>query len=89
MSITSQAKAEVIKNFQRHEKDAGGTEVQIAILTERIRNLTEHFKVHAKDFHSRRGLLQMVGQRKRLLGYLRSNDYDSYKKVIDSLNLRK
>ncbi|MFH1069586.1 MAG: 30S ribosomal protein S15 [Candidatus Glassbacteria bacterium] len=89
MSITREAKAEVIRNFRKHDTDVGGAEVQIAILTERIRNLTEHFKIHKKDFHSRRGLLQMVSQRKRLLEYLRNNDYDSYKRILESLNLRK
>jgi small subunit ribosomal protein S15 len=89
MSITKEAKAGVIDKFKLHDGDVGSTKVQIAILTERILNLTEHFNVHKKDFHSRRGLLQMVGRRKRLLEYLRNQDYDSYKKLIDTLNLRK
>ena len=85
----SKAKTKVIKKFRTHDGDVGSTEVQVAVLTERIRNLTEHFKSHKKDFHSRRGLLQLVGRRKRLLEYLRNRNYDSYKKVIDSLKLRK
>ncbi len=89
MSITRQAKAKVIKNYQLHGQDVGSSQVQIAILTERIRNLTEHFKVEKKDFHSRRGLLKLVGQRKRLLEYLRKNDFDEYKKLIDRLKIRK
>jgi small subunit ribosomal protein S15 len=89
MSITRQAKAKIIKNYQLHGKDVGSAQVQVAILTERIRNLTEHFKVEKKDFHSRRGLLKLVGQRKRLLEYLRKNDFDEYKKLIDRLKIRK
>ncbi|MBW7996170.1 MAG: 30S ribosomal protein S15 [Candidatus Glassbacteria bacterium] len=89
MSITRQAKEKVIKKFQKHDSDVGSAEIQIAVITERIRNLTEHFKSHKKDFHSRRGLLQMVGRRKRLLEYLHKNDYNSYKNVIGSLKLRK
>ena len=89
MSITKEAKAGVIGKFKLHEGDVGSAEVQIAILTERILNLTGHFNVHKNDFHSRRGLLQLVSRRKRLLEYLRNKDYDSYKKLIDTLNLRK
>ena len=89
MSITQEKKAEVINNFKVHENDVGSTQVQIAILTERIQNLTEHLKTHKKDFHSRRGLLMLVGRRKRLQEYLRNKDHESYKKVIESLNLRK
>jgi len=89
MAITKKAKAKVINKYKLHDIDVGSTQVQIAILTERIQNLTEHFKTHKKDFHSRRGLLQLVGRRKRLLEYLRDKDYDSYKKVIESLKLRK
>ncbi len=89
MSITRQAKEEVIKKFRKHDDDVGSAEIQVAVLTERIRNLTEHFKAHKKDYHSQRGLLQMVGRRKRLLEYLRKNDFSSYKSVIESLGLRK
>ena len=73
MSITQQEKAELVKKYGRGENDTGSTEVQVAILTTRINNLTEHLKTHKKDFHSRRGLLVMVGQRRRLLDYLNSN----------------
>lgn len=89
MAITKKAKAKVINKYKLHDTDVGSARVQIAILTERIQNLTEHLKTHKKDFHSRRGLLQLVGRRKRLLEYLRDKDYDSYKKVIESLKLRK
>ena len=89
MSITKEAKAKLIKKYKLHDTDVGSTQVQIAILTERIQNLTEHLKTHKKDFHSRRGLLQLVGQRKRLLEYLHDKDYDSYRKIIESLKLRK
>jgi small subunit ribosomal protein S15 len=89
MSITKEKKAKVISKFKVHDIDVGSTQVQIAILTERIKNLTGHLKVHKKDFHSRRGLLQLVGRRKRLLQYLHDKDYDSYRKVIESLKLRK
>ncbi|MCH8328419.1 MAG: 30S ribosomal protein S15 [Candidatus Marinimicrobia bacterium] len=89
MSITSQARAEVIDKFKINDKDCGSAQVQIAILTNRILNLTGHFQTHKKDFHSRRGLLKMVGRRKRLLEYLRNTDVDSYKKILKSLGLRK
>jgi small subunit ribosomal protein S15 len=89
MSITKAVKADKIKAFQLHDKDAGSAPVQVAILTERIRNLTEHFKVHKKDHHSRRGLLKLVGQRKRLLDYLRRNNFGAYKELIARLQLRK
>ena len=89
MSITKQEKAELIKKFGRGENDTGSTEVQIAILTTRINNLTEHLKTHKKDFHSRRGLLVMVGQRRRLLDYLNSNSNERYTDLIKSLGLRR
>lgn len=89
MTITRQAKDEVIKKFRKHDDDVGSAEIQVAVLTTRILNLTEHFKLHRKDYHSQRGLLQMVGRRKRLLEYLRKNDFSSYKSVIQSLGLRK
>ena len=89
MSITSERKKEVIRDNKTHEKDTGSPEVQVAILTERIQNLTEHFKTHSKDHHSRRGLLQLVGQRKRLLNYLRDHDIARYRKLIEKLGLRK
>lgn len=89
MSITNERKAELIKQYGRGEGDTGSPEVQVAILTERIRNLTEHFKEHHKDNHSRRGLLKMVGQRRRLLDYLKSVSEERYKELIASLGLRK
>ena len=89
MSVTEEAKAKLIKKFQINENDVGSARVQIAILTERIRNLTEHFKLQKKDFHSRRGLLKMVGRRKRLLDYLRNRNFEEYKKLIEALKLRK
>ena len=89
MSIEPLKKKELIEKFKLHEKDTGSPEVQIAILTERIKNLTEHFKIHKKDHHSRRGLLMLVGKRKRLLDYLRRKDIDRYKTILEELNLRK
>ena len=89
MSITKQEKAELIKKFGRGENDTGSTEVQVAILTTPINNLTEHLKTHKKDFHSRRGLLVMVGQRRRLLDYLNSNSNERYTDLIKSLGLRR
>ena len=89
MSITQQEKAELVKKYGRGENDAGSTEVQVAILTTRINNLTEHLKMHKKDFHSRRGLLVMVGQRRRLLDYLNSNSNERYAELIKSLGLRR
>lgn len=89
MSITAERKAEVIKKFAGNEKDSGSASVQVAILTERITNLTEHLKTHAKDFHSRRGLLVMVGKRRRLLDYIRKHNEESYKALIGELGIRR
>ena len=89
MSITQQEKAKRVKKYGRGENDTGSTEVQVAILTTRINNLTEHLKTHKKDFHSRRGLLVMVGQRRRLLDYLNSNSNERYIGLIKSLGLRR
>jgi len=89
MSIESQRKAEIIQTFKRGERDTGSPEVQIAILTERISNLTEHFKVHKKDHHSRRGLLALVSLRRRLLDYLKRKDAARYQQLIEQLGLRK
>tara|TARA_Y100000589_G_scaffold282918_1_gene280668 strand:+ start:254 stop:523 length:270 start_codon:yes stop_codon:yes gene_type:complete len=89
MSITQQEKAKLVKKYGRGENDTGSTEVQVAILTTRINNLTEHLKTHKKDFHSRRGLLVMVGQRRRLLDYLNSNSNERYIGLIKSLGLRR
>lgn len=82
-------KAETIKSYRRHDGDTGSPEVQVALLSKRITELTEHFKSHAKDHHSRRGLLQMVGRRRRLLDYLKKRDVDRYQAMIASLGLRK
>jgi small subunit ribosomal protein S15 len=82
-------KAETIKSFRRHDGDTGSPEVQVALLSKRISELTEHFKAHAKDHHSRRGLLQMVGRRRRLLDYLKKRDVERYQAMIASLGLRK
>ena len=87
--MTKKRKQEIIKTFGRDEKDTGSSEVQIALLTERINELTEHLKVHKKDNHSRRGLLQMVGKRRNLLNYLSKNDLPKYREVVEKLNLRK
>jgi small subunit ribosomal protein S15 len=82
-------KAQVVKQYQRSGNDTGSPEVQIALLTERINSLTEHFKAHVKDFHSRRGLLKLVSQRRKLLDYLRRTDADKYRSIIERLSLRK
>ncbi|MDR3204950.1 MAG: 30S ribosomal protein S15 [Deltaproteobacteria bacterium] len=89
MSITSEKTAELIGNYRKHETDTGSTEVQVALLTERIVNLTGHFKSHHKDHTSRRGLLKLVGQRRRLLNYLKSKDINRYRDLISRLGLRK
>ncbi len=82
-------KSEIINKFRLHEKDTGSAEVQIALLTERINHLTEHFKVHVKDHHSRRGLLKLVGKRRRLLDYLKKKDLTKYRELIKSLGIRR
>ena len=82
-------KQDVVHKFRTHDKDTGSPEVQVALLTERIVYLTEHFKTHKKDHHSRRGLLKLVGQRRRLLDYLKTKDATRYKKLIDGLGIRK
>lgn len=89
MSITPERKAELIREFGRSDNDTGSPEVQVAVLSERIRNLTEHLKEHSKDFHSRRGLLIMVGQRRGLLDYLRRKDSARYEALIERLGLRR
>ena len=89
MSITNEKKAELIKEYAQKEGDTGSPEVQVAILTTRILNLTEHLKTHKKDFHSRRGLLIMVGQRRRLLDYLQSRNEARYQGLISRLALRR
>lgn len=89
MSITPERKQELIKEYATKEGDTGSPEVQIAILTERIRNLTDHMSSHKKDFHSRRGLLAMVSQRRRLSDYLKGKNPEGYQKLIDRLGLRR
>jgi small subunit ribosomal protein S15 len=87
--LATEKKQEIINSFKKHDTDTGSPEVQIAILTERITYLTEHFKTHKKDHHSRRGLLKLVGQRRRLLDYLKGKELDRYKKVIERLGIRR
>lgn len=89
MPLHQDKKAEIVGKYNRHEGDTGSPEVQIALLTERITQLTEHFKTHAKDHHSRRGLLMMVSQRRSMLDYLRSRSVERYRTVITSLGIRK
>ena len=89
MSITTSRKAEVIKTYATKSGDTGSPEVQVAILSERINNLTEHFKTHVKDNHSRRGLLKMVSQRRQLLDYIKRSDEARYKELIERLNIRR
>lgn len=89
MALSAEKKNEIIQSNKTHETDTGSPEVQIAILTERINQLTEHLKIHKKDHHSRRGLLKMVGQRRALLNYLRDRSFDRYRGIIEKLGLRK
>ncbi|MDO3376679.1 30S ribosomal protein S15 [Geoalkalibacter halelectricus] len=87
--LATERKQEIIEQFKTHEKDTGSPEVQIALLSQRITYLTEHFKTHKKDHHSRRGLLKIVGQRRRLLDYLKSKDVERYRKIISELGIRR
>ncbi len=89
MVLTADDKQAIVEKYRLHDTDTGSSEVQIAILTERIKQLTEHFKTHTKDHHSRRGLLKLVGQRRRLLNYLKSRDPQRYRDLIAQLGLRK
>lgn len=89
MVLLKEKKAKVIDDFKAHAKDTGSPVVQIALLTQKIDYLADHFKVHKKDFHSRRGLLMMIGKRRRLLAYLKKADREKYQETIDKLNLRK
>ena len=89
LALTKDRKTEVIGSYRTHEADTGSPEVQVAILSERINYLTEHFKTHAKDHHSRRGLLKLVGQRRRLLDYLKGKSLDRYRNLINTLGIRK
>jgi small subunit ribosomal protein S15 len=86
--ITKEQKAELIKQYGKNEQDSGSAEVQVAILTARIKELTEHMKSHKKDFHTRRGLLMLVGKRRRLLSYIKKNDIENYRSLIKSLGIR-
>jgi small subunit ribosomal protein S15 len=89
VSLTVERKSEIIQTYRTHNSDTGSPEVQIAILSEKIAYLTDHFKVHAKDHHSRRGLLRMVGKRRRLLDYLKDKDAARYRTIIERLGIRK
>ena len=89
MGIAPQQKQGVIEQFRVHQSDTGSPEVQVALLSQRIEYLTEHFKIHAKDHHSRRGLLKLVGQRRRLLDYLKKSDFERYQALIQRLGIRK
>jgi small subunit ribosomal protein S15 len=89
MSLTKEKKAELIGKYGRVDGDTGSAEVQVALLTERINELTEHLRQHVKDHHSRRGLLMLVGKRRRLLGYLESSDLDRYRELVSELGLRR
>ena len=89
MGIVPQQRRERIEQYRIHDSDTGSPEVQVALLSQRIEHLTEHFKIHIKDHHSRRGLLMLVGQRRRLLDYLKGKDYERYRKLIQRLGIRK
>ncbi len=89
MSLTAERKREIVERFGSDTNDTGSTSVQVALLTERIQHLTEHLRAHSKDHHSRRGLLMLVGQRRRLLQYLRGKDIDRYRQLIGELGLRR
>ena len=89
MALKLEAKKAIMAEFKLHDSDTGSPEVQVALLTEKIKSITEHLKVHKKDYHSRRGLLKMIGQRRRLLKYLSDKDIERYRKVIKALGLRK
>ena len=88
MSITADQKTKIVSEYRTHDKDTGSPEVQIALLTSRINQLTEHLKTHKKDHHSRRGLLKMVGQRRRLLNYMKRTDVEGYRQLVQELGLR-
>ena len=89
MSATKERKAQIISEHRLHEKDTGSPEVQIALLTQRVNHLTEHMKAHKKDFHTRLGLLKLVGKRRRLLDYLKRGDVESYRQILTQLSLRR
>ena len=89
MSTAKETKEQILQNFRTHESDTGSPQIQVALLTQRINELTEHFKIHKKDNHSRRGLLKMVSQRRSLLDYLKRKDIDQYHTVVEKLGLRR
>ena len=89
MPQTKEVKDQIIRDYRVHESDTGSTDVQVALLTQRINELTDHFKTHVKDHHSRRGLLMLVGRRRRLLDYVRANDVERYRSIIAKLGLRR
>jgi small subunit ribosomal protein S15 len=89
MAVTAERKQSLVTQYRQHDSDTGSPEVQVALMSERINGLTEHFKTHKKDHHSRRGLLKLVSQRRRLLDYLKVKDANRYKKVIEGLGIRK
>jgi small subunit ribosomal protein S15 len=89
VGLSVEQKKEIMSQFKRHDSDTGSPDVQVAILTKRINDLTEHFKIHKKDHHSRRGLLMLVGQRRRLLNYIKDRDIKRYRELVQALNLRK
>ncbi|MBM6775265.1 30S ribosomal protein S15 [Olsenella profusa] len=88
MAVTKERKAELVATYGKDEKDSGSADVQVALLTERIKGLTEHMKTHPKDFHTRRGLLMLVGKRRRLLSYIKARDIEQYRSLIKSLGIR-
>ena len=88
MAVSKERKAELMAQYGKNEKDSGSAAVQVALLTERIKGLTEHMKSHQKDFHTRRGLLMLVGKRRRLLGYIKAQDIEEYRSLIKSLGIR-
>jgi len=89
MALNPEAKKAIMAEFKLHDSDTGSPEVQVALLTQRIKDITEHLKIHKKDFHSRRGLLKLIGQRRRLLDYIQRKDIKRYRKLIKELGLRK
>ena len=89
MALSTQAKEAIMAEFKLHDSDTGSPEVQVALLTQRIKDITEHLKVHSKDYHTRRGLLKLIGKRRRLLDYLMDKDVDRYRTLIKALGLRK
>ena len=89
MALNQEAKSAIVAEFKLHDSDTGSPEVQVALLTQRIKDITEHLKVHKKDFHSRRGLLMLIGKRRRLLDYIQNKDITRYRKLIKTLGLRK